>query len=403
MGISPITPPTCRHPSSQTADPPGRDPALGLQEFEPLPSGDRASIVQRHAAELIRQYRQAAGLSQRQLADSAGVSIGVIRDLEQRRTARLHDESVQRLVDALDLDEQRASEFARAARGRTRLVSADPGVPGIRLGVLGPVTAWRDGARISLGGPRQRAVLGLLALTPDRLVHRATIIDALWGEAAPSTAVHLVQVYISRLRRSLAPAPLLASTGASYQLLLWGSQLDLADFDALASQAFQAHAAGDLTGACDGYASALGLWRAEPLADLDLLHAHPAVVSLRQRRVDLIISFTEAASAADQPDLVLPRLRELTAAEPLNEKAHARLMIALAGGGQQAAALTVFDEVRRRLGEQLGVRPGSELLAAHQRVLRQEVPDRPAPSGLKPTPARTPVPRQLPGRKLARC
>jgi DNA-binding SARP family transcriptional activator len=320
--------------------------------------------VQPHAAELIKEYRQAAGLSQRQLADSAGVSIGVIRDLEQRRTARLHHESVQRLVDALDLDESRASEFARAARGRTRQVPVDAGVPGIRLGVLGPLAAWRDGARISLGGPRQRAVLGLLALTPGQLVHRTTIIGALWGEAAPSTAVHLVQVYVSRLRRLLAPAPLLASTGASYQLLLWGSQLDLADFDALASRAVQAHAAGDVTGACDDYASALDLWRAEPLADLDLLHAHPAVVSLRQRRADLVISYAEAASAAGQPDLVLSRLSELTAAEPLNEKAHARLMIALAGGGQQAAALTVFDELRRRLDGQLDVRPGRELLAA---------------------------------------
>jgi DNA-binding SARP family transcriptional activator len=224
-------------------------------------------------------------------------------------------------------------------------------------------------------------------------VHRTTIIDALWGEAAPSTAVHLVQVYVSRLRRLLAPAPLLASTGASYQLLLWGSQLDLADFDALASRAVQAHAAGDLGGACDGYASALDLWRAEPLADLDLLHAHPAVVSLRQRRADLIVSYAEAASAAGQPDLVLPRLRELTAAHPLNEKAHERLMIALAGGGQQATALTVFDERRRRLEEQLDVRPGRELLAAHQRGLRQEIPasTQPAPPNLRPTPARAPV------------
>ena len=83
--------------------------------------------MQQHAAELIRGYRRAAGLSQRQLADSAGVSIGVIRDLEQRRTARLHAESVRRLAEALDLDELQATEFARAARGRTPQVRVDPG------------------------------------------------------------------------------------------------------------------------------------------------------------------------------------------------------------------------------------------------------------------------------------
>jgi len=37
----------------------------------------------------IRAYRIAAGLTQRQLARTAGVSIGVVRDLEQGRTTRL--------------------------------------------------------------------------------------------------------------------------------------------------------------------------------------------------------------------------------------------------------------------------------------------------------------------------
>jgi tetratricopeptide (TPR) repeat protein len=80
-------------------------------------------------------------------------------------------------------------------------------------------------------------------------------------------------------------------------------------------------------------------------------------------------------------------LRELTAEEPLNESAHARLMLALAASGRQAAALDVYSEVRRRLAGELGIEPGPELRAAHRQVLRQDF-------GVPEPPPR--VPAQLP-------
>ncbi len=359
------------------------------------------------AAELLREYRRAAGLSQRRLAEMAQVSIGVVRDLEQRRTSRLSAESVRRLADALILDQGRALELARAAAPRHAHPAAGPPCAGmgrgLRLTVLGPVTAWRDGERIALGPSRQRAVLGLLALTPNVPVHRKTIIDALWGDDIPATAAHLVQVYVNRLRRLLDPGRLETLAGSSYQLVAAQAQLDLMAFEAHASRAARAHAAGELGLACEAYGRALDSWRAEPLADIDFLHAHPAVVSLRQRRSDLVVRYAEAATSAGWHDEILPRLRELAAAEPLNESAHAALMLALAGSGQQAAALDEFDGLRRRLDDQLGVRPGAELADAQQRVLRQDVPQRagrrqPDRGHRDGNSARTgpPAPRQLP-------
>jgi DNA-binding SARP family transcriptional activator len=329
------------------------------------------------AAALVREYRRAAGLSQRRLAELAQVSIGVVRDIEQRRSSRLHAGTVRRLADALGLDQASALEFALAARGPAA-ERPDPGLGhGLRLSVLGPVTAWRDGIRIGLGPSRQRAVLGLLALTPNVPVPRKTIIDALWGDDVPATAVHLIQVYVNRLRRLLDPGRLLTSAGTSYELAAADGQLDLMVFEAHTRRATRAHAAGELGPACEAYARALGTWRAEPLADVEILHAHPAVVALRQRRSDLVVRYAEAATAAGRHEEVLPWLRELAAAEPLNERAHATLMLALAGSGQQAAALALFDDLRRRLDDQLGVRPGAELADAQQRVLRQDMPKGP--------------------------
>ncbi|HUD35430.1 MAG TPA: BTAD domain-containing putative transcriptional regulator [Streptosporangiaceae bacterium] len=338
-----------------------------------MTQGDNA-----RAAALLKESRRAAGLSQRRLAELAQVSIGVVRDLEQRRTSRLRAESVRRLAGALILDQERALEFARAAGpGHKNLAAerSDQAVgQGLRLAVLGPVTAWRDGVRIGLGPARQRAVLGLLALTPNVPVPRKTIIDALWGDDVPATAVHLVQVYVNRLRHLLDPGQLLTSAGSGYELAAADGQLDLMVFEAHVSRATRAHAAGELGLACEAYARALDTWRAEPLADIEALHAHPVVVALRQRRSDLVIRYAEAATAAGRHEEVLPRLRELAAGEPLNERAHAALMLALAGSGQQAAALALFDDLRRRLDDQLGVRPGAELADAQQRVLRQDVP-----------------------------
>ena len=365
-----------------------------------MTQGDNA-----RAAELLREYRRAAGLSQRRLAELAQVSVGVVRDLEQRRTSRLRAESVRRITDVLILDQGSAREFARDVGPWHQNATAEgPGLTtgrGLRIAVLGPVTAWRNGVRLGLGPAQQRAVLGLLALTPNVPVNKKTIIDALWGDDVPATAVHMVHVYVARLRGLLDPGRLETSAGTSYELVAADGQLDLMEFEAHASGAARLHAAGELGDACGAYARALDTWRADPLADIEVLHAHPAVVALRQRRSDLVIRYAEAATAMGCHEEVLPRLRELAAAEPLNERAYAALMLALAGSGRQAAALALFDEVRRRLDDQLGVRPGPELAEAQQRVLRHQVPPM-ASSGLPGSGKRalagtaTPTPRQLP-------
>ena len=335
---------------------------------------------------MCRRYRQAAGLTQRQLAEAAGVSIGVVRDLEQGLTGRPRAHSARRLAAALDLDRRRARDFVWAVRGGSPgggppSATAGPApAAGLRLSILGPLAAWHDGLPVRLGGGSQRVVLGLLALYPNSPLHREVIIDAVWGEGPPATAVAMIQCCVSRLRGLLDPdraggeGSRLTRTGASYRLHLGVAELDQLAFSALADRARRAGESGAPARACEMYAEALGLWRGEALADVDALRAHPAVVNLGQQRADVLLSYAEAASAAGRCDQVLPRLRELAHHEPMNERAQAHLMIALALSGQQAAALHVYQEVRGRLAEQLGVYPGVELSQAYERVLHQELP-----------------------------
>jgi DNA-binding SARP family transcriptional activator/Flp pilus assembly protein TadD/DNA-binding XRE family transcriptional regulator len=351
-----------------------------------------------HAGELVRTFRRKAGLTQRQLAEAAGVGVGVVRDLEQGRTERPHGESVRRLASALRLSQQQVMEFGLAVLGNGDTPEgAGPRdrTGAVRIGVLGPLTASRQGVPLPLGPPLQRAVLGLLVLYEDAGLSRDAMIDALWGEAPPPTAVSMMQSYVSRLRRVLGPGCPVGKTSSGYRLEPTTCDLDLTAFEALVSQARQAHAAGDFERACQAYADALALWRGEPLADCDSLRGHPAVARMIRQNSEAVTGYAEAAIAASRPERALPRLRALADREPLNERAHALLMIALAGSGQQAAALGVFDLMRRRLDRELGLRPGAELTAAQTQILNQQIPAAIAASPSDDAPGR-PIPSQLP-------
>ena len=340
---------------------------------------------------MLRRYREDRRLTQRELAAAAGLSLGALRDLEQGRTSVPRWGTAERLAVALALGPEQRAELARACPGSATPAGAVPAgaVPaaaaagrprGTRLEVLGPLTAWRDGAAVALGSARQRAVLGLLALHADVGLHRDAIIDALWGEQPPASAVPEVQGYVSRLRRLLggrgpdgppgSGGVVVTVGGCCYRLDQAGGRLrvDLAGFRQLVRLA-RICSRPDPARACDRYEQALGLWRGEILADVDLLRGHPATVAVIRQRAEAVLGYAEAAVPAGAAARVLPHLRGLCAGEPLDERAHAWLMTVLAAAGQPAAALQVFADLRRRLDAELGIAPSPVLAQAHARIL----------------------------------
>jgi DNA-binding SARP family transcriptional activator/transcriptional regulator with XRE-family HTH domain len=370
---------------------------------------------------LVRMYRHEAQLTQRELAAKAGLSVAALRDYEQGRRCRLRPSSLAALAHALGLSADQAADLARAAaiprrgpdpvppprRGRDGIADASGRDHGLWLAALGPLEIWHGKTPLSLGSPARRAVLGLLVLDPGVLVRRDTIIDVLWRDVPPRTATGLVQAHVSKIRRLLEPSQRMAgidrvisSVGGAYRLILSGNELDLLVFRDLAARAAAAQASCDLMTAAELYGHAIGLWRGDPLADVDVMSAHPGVTALKQELSGVLLRYAEVACAVGQPYRVLPRLQAFADAEPLNELAHARLMIALAGAGQQAAAIRVYEDTRLRLDRELGLYPGEELGEAYVRVLRQDIRpgngerahvSRPAPAA-----AMHVVPRQLP-------
>lgn len=335
---------------------------------------------------LVRARRKTMGLTQQEFADLIEISVGTLRDLEQERTHRPLTRSITRLASVLGPGSLPPQERKHAhpvpADASAQYEAAQTGHrtrPALQ--VLGPLTAWRNGTPLRLGGLKQRAVLGLLALSPNIPVPREALIDAIWSDDPPITVVSILQQYISRLRHIMDPGRhprdhrgFLVSAGTSYRLQVSDDELDLLGFERLAGRARAASLAGDKLAACDLYERTLQLWRDEPLADSSFLRDHPAVIAVKHAHTAVVTEFARNGFGVGLYERVLPHLRRLTTRDPLNERAHAQLMFALAGVGQQAAALREFDDIRRRLDTQLGVLPATELAAMHMRLLRGEVP-----------------------------
>ncbi|MGW6016132.1 AfsR/SARP family transcriptional regulator [Streptomyces sp. NPDC055210] len=276
--------------------------------------------------------------------------------------------------------------------------------------VLGPVRAWRGEVEVELGAPQQRAVLAVLLLAEGSQVPAGALVDAVWGTAAPASALNILRGYVHRLRKSLEPggnasSSVIRSTGDGYQLTVPSEELDLGAFQQLVDQAERLRGAGDTKGVVKHLRDALDLWQGTALAGVRGGYAQ----SQRQRLAELRLS-AQVTRLTAELDLgaaaqATGELAGLVTEDPLDERLRELLMLALYRSGRQAAALAVYREAQTLLAEELGVDPGPALQAMYQRVLRSDTgllappaPAEPAPAhAAAPAPVRAPaVPAQLP-------
>jgi DNA-binding SARP family transcriptional activator len=266
----------------------------------------------------------------------------------------------------------------------------------VRIQLLGPVRAWRDGDELDLGGPKQQAVLALLAAgaTDGHPVSPAELVDALWPERPPASAANVVPTYLKHLRRRLepdrpprTPGRLVRRTAGGYILDLSHVEIDAVRFRRLVAEAADADRAGDRHRAAERLGEALRLWHGTPLANVAALLSghHPIVAALSGERWAAVARYGEAMLATGKAAEALPALAEAAAAYPLDEGVQARLIRAYLALGNRGQALTTYQRVRERLAEELGVDPGPELTAAYGALQPEE------PGARRPV-----VPAQLP-------
>lgn len=269
----------------------------------------------------------------------------------------------------------------------------------VRFTILGPVGARRDNEDLDLGGRQQRLVLALLLTHAGSVVSLSNLVDTLWSQEPPTSAANVVHRCIGILRRLIEPDLPVRTVGtylirhaAGYQLRVDEDSLDLLRFRRVVAQARQATEPGR---AVRLYTEALALWRGSCAVGLDSdVRGQPAFAAIDAECARVVREAADAALSSGQVSLVLAALRRAAGQHPLDEALQGRLILALGADGRQAEALKIFQEVRRRLADELGIDPSPELLDAHQRVLHQRTATpRGVPDG---APAINPVPAQLP-------
>ncbi|GAB1508156.1 AfsR/SARP family transcriptional regulator [Actinophytocola sp. KF-1] len=252
----------------------------------------------------------------------------------------------------------------------------------IMLGLLGPLLLVRAGKQITPSAPKLRLVLSLLAVQANAVTRVDQLVEELWGESPPPSALTTVQTYIYQLRKLLrlddqpvpegdTTRPALLSHPGGYILRL----PDLADVDAnlfeeLARRGRTELLAARPEAAAETFRDALALWRGNVLEGVTtgpVLYAH--ATRLEELRRTVVALRIEADLQLGRHHELVGELNSMVAAEPTREDICAKLMIALYRSGRRADALGVYQRIRTALVDELGLDPAAELQRLHQLML----------------------------------
>ena len=259
--------------------------------------------------------------------------------------------------------------------------------------LLGPlVVRSADGGVVPVRPGKQRTVLAALLVASSRVVATDDLAEALWGDTRPPSARVTLQNYVKRLRHALADADrsLISTHPRGYQIRAGPGELDLLRFRGLLAAAHAAGRDGQWQSAAEQAATALGLWRGDPLADVESeLLQHREVPPLIELRLQAAEIKAGASLQLGRHAEVIGELSQLAAAHPLRERFWVLLMLALYRSGRQADALAAYQRARKVLVAELGTEPGAELRRAQHRVLtgaadeqQQTRPPAPASAGV---------------------
>jgi DNA-binding SARP family transcriptional activator len=246
--------------------------------------------------------------------------------------------------------------------------------------ILGPIEVVDErGELVDVGGAQSRALLAMLLVAGDRVVPVDAIIDRLWPENQPPSAMGTLQSYVSRLRRALEPgrsskdSRLLSWESTGYRLAVEAADVDFVRFEQRADEGRDLLSAGSPAEAEGLLVEALGLWRGDALVEFaDRPWARGVATRLDERRLTATEDRIRARLMLGRHDVAIAELTDLVDMHPLHERFREHLALALYRSGRQVEALRTLDDLRRRLRDDLGVDPGRQVRDLEAQILAHD-------------------------------
>jgi DNA-binding SARP family transcriptional activator len=209
-------------------------------------------------------------------------------------------------------------------------------------------------------------------LASGRLVTDSYLSELLWGWHPPTTESAQIYTYVSRLRKRLSPEIDIVRQPPGYLMRVKSAEFDYEIFERATVLGQEQMSLGRYEKAARYYRSALELWNGPTLANVTEFLASAELPRLDEARMATLESRIEADLRLGRHLQLVSELTRLVAQYPTRERLRVQLMTALYYSDRQVDALSVFNDGRQVLLEELGIDPGAALASTYQAILRGE-------------------------------
>jgi predicted ATPase/DNA-binding SARP family transcriptional activator len=242
----------------------------------------------------------------------------------------------------------------------------------LRISVLGPVEATRDGVAVPVPRGKAAELLVRLALEPGRTLSAERLLDELWHGAVDARR-NTLQSKVTRLRRAFGDPEVIVGGKDGYRLAFEPAQVDVGIVIRDATAAGRLLESGDVSGAAALSAATLDLFPGDLLPGAgDGTWVNPHRRRLEEVRMRLIQTSFSARLDLGAPGALVGDLETAVASYPYQEGLWALLITALYRDGRQADALSAYGRVRSLLQAELALDPGPPLQDLERRILNHD-------------------------------